>query len=421
MSQSSKPSRVLIPLGFAVCTSLFGDLSLYAVLVTQMDVVGLTVATVGVMLGVNRLVRIPANPLAGILADQWGRRRLFLTGMVLGVISTSAYGLVHGFWPFLLSRMMWGIGWTLINVNGVAMALDISTNTNRGKLTGIYNAWMMIGFTGGPLLGGFLVDTIGFRTAMLVLAACTLAGFIAVLFFLPETSPPRPEKTPRLTSALLGERLRSVWARRAALLTQHRGLVATSLLYLIMLFAGEGLVFSTVTLLLQRRMGDEVAVGALLIGVPTAAGILLGGRSLLSSLVGPVAGHLSDQKWGRLSVILLSLLLGAVSFVLLAFGNSLAVIVLGIVFSAVSVGTGLAILTAYLGDQTPPGRQGVVMGLYATVGDVGSMAGPFLAFALAEVIELKWIYLTSVLIFVGGAGLVWLNRKYESAKQRVSE
>jgi len=100
MNQARKPAHVLIPLGFAVCTSLFGDLSLYAVLVTQTEVVGLTMAMVGVMLGVNRLVRIPTNPLVGVLADRWGRRKLFLTGMALGVLSTSAYGLVYGFWPF---------------------------------------------------------------------------------------------------------------------------------------------------------------------------------------------------------------------------------------------------------------------------------------------------------------------------------
>ena len=122
---------------------------------------------------------------------------------------------------------------------------------------------MMIGFTGGPLLGGFLVDTIGFRTAMLILAACTLVGFLAVLLTLPETSPPKPGGAARLTTAMLTGRLRSVWSRRTALLKRHRGLVVTSLLFLIMLFAGEGLVFSTVTLLLQRRLGDEVALGAM--------------------------------------------------------------------------------------------------------------------------------------------------------------
>ncbi len=114
-----------------MCLSLLGDLALYTVLVTQLDVVGISLAAAGVMLGVNRLVRIPGNPLAGILYDRRGRRPLFLLGMVLAVISTASYGLVHGFWPFLAGRLAWGLAWTLINVGGTAMVLDISTPANR--------------------------------------------------------------------------------------------------------------------------------------------------------------------------------------------------------------------------------------------------------------------------------------------------
>ena len=44
MMQLRAPSRVLMPLGLAVCLSLFGDLTLYAVLVTQLDEVGLSLA-----------------------------------------------------------------------------------------------------------------------------------------------------------------------------------------------------------------------------------------------------------------------------------------------------------------------------------------------------------------------------------------
>ncbi len=191
MTRSRPPHRILTPLGLAVALSLSGDLTLYAVLVTQMEVVGLTLADVGVMLSVNRLVRIPGNPLIGLLLDRWGRRRLFILGMVIGVLTTAGYGLSYGFWPFLLARMAWGLGWTCINVGGMAMALDISTAADRGRVTGIYNTWMWGGFALAPLLGGFLVDRIGFRPAMGVAAALTAVGLLAVLLALPETARPR--------------------------------------------------------------------------------------------------------------------------------------------------------------------------------------------------------------------------------------
>ncbi|MCU0502628.1 MAG: MFS transporter, partial [Anaerolineae bacterium] len=92
MKTAPSPFHVVIPLGLAVCLSLLGDLTLYAVLVTQLDVLGLSLAAVGVLLSVNRLVRIPGNLVAGILFDRWGRRPLFLVGMTLGVLSTASYG-----------------------------------------------------------------------------------------------------------------------------------------------------------------------------------------------------------------------------------------------------------------------------------------------------------------------------------------
>ena len=183
--------RVLLPLGLAVCLSLFGDLTLYAVLVTQLDVVGLSLGAVGIMLGVNRLVRIPGNPLAGVLFDRWGRRPLFLLGMLVGVVSIVGSALLRGFWPFLLTRLGWGMAWTLINVGGMAMVLDVSTRANRGRLTGIYNTWMLAGLALGPLVGGLLVDTLGFRPALLICAGTCALGLAIAAVALPETSPPR--------------------------------------------------------------------------------------------------------------------------------------------------------------------------------------------------------------------------------------
>ena len=191
MSPPVRPARVLFPLGLAVCLSLYGDLTLYAVLVTQLDVVGLTLASVGIMLSVNRLVRIPGNPLGGLLVDRFGRRPLFLLGMLLGALTTASYGLLRGFWPFLAARALWGVAWIFIHVSGMSMVLDISTPATRGRLTGVYTTWQQIGFALGPLLGGLLVDAAGFRPAMLVGAGLTAVGLLVAALALPETVPAR--------------------------------------------------------------------------------------------------------------------------------------------------------------------------------------------------------------------------------------
>jgi MFS family permease len=409
MIQLRTPSRVLVPLGLAVCLSLFGDLTLYAVLVTRLDVVGLSLGAVGIMLGVNRLIRIPGNPLAGILLDRWGRRRLFIFGMLLGVLSTTSYGLVRGFWPFLVSRLAWGIAWTLINVGGMAMVLDVSSKVNRGRLTGLYNIWLWAGFALGPLVGGFLVDSIGFRPAMLSCASLTALGLVIAVVALPETARSANGDTqgkPRLRLSLW-HRLEDVWRRARNLLRADHSLVTLLWLYLITLFAGEGVIFSTISLLLQQRFGQRVAWGNLALGVASASGALLGLRALLAGIVGPLAGHLSDIRTGRWPIIIGSLVIGMVGFGLLSFAASPGAIMLGVALSAVSGGAASATLAAQVGDLTPSGREGVVMGAYATAGDIGSMAGPFLAFALLSVMNLQWVYLLCTFIFLVGLWLIW--------------
>lgn len=389
--QLPAPSRVLLPLGLAVCLSLFGDLTLYAVLVTQLDVVGLSLGSVGIMLGVNRLVRVPGNPLAGLLLDRWGRRPLFVVGMLLGVLSTAGYGLVRGFWPFLVARLGWGIAWTLINVGGMAMVLDVSRPTNRGRLVGLYNTWMLAGLALGPLVGGLLVDMIGFRPGLLICAGITAVGLVVAVAALPETAHGRMAN---------GEWRSAIGDTR---------LLTVAGLFLITQLAGEGVVFSTVSLLVQRCCGQTVSLGPLALGVASAGGLLLALRSLLAGGVGPLAGHVSDTPSGRWPVIVGSLVVGMLGFGLLSFATSLWAIVLGVMVSAVSGGAALATLAAQVGDLTPPGKEGVVMGAYATAGDVGSTAGPFLAFALLSVADLRWVYLLCTLAFVAGLGLVCNN------------
>ena len=49
------------------------------------------------------------------------------------------------------------------------------------------------------------------------------------------------------------------------------------------------------------------------------------------------------------------------------------------------------------------------MGLYSAVGDVGSMAGPMLAFSLIAVADLSWVYALCVAVCALGLGLLWLG------------
>jgi MFS family permease len=394
----------------AICLSLFGDLTLYTVLPSRREVAGLSLAAVGIMLGANRLIRIPGNPIIGAIFDRVGRRKLFLLGMTLAVLSTLGYGLLSGFVPFLITRLAWGLAWTLLNVGGIAMIHDISTPANRGRLSGAYNAWMLAGFAVGPLLGGFLVDLVGFRETMQLYAVITAVGWLVALLALPETyRPPRARETrgadrvrKRRTTDTIHMGLVQLRERVRQAPAVDRHLQAILLLVLLFQFAGEGIALSTFNLLLEHRFGATLRLGTLAIGVASATGILAALRSLIAAGAGPLAGLIADRRHNRSGVLAGSLVVGILGFGLLSVARSLPLILLGVIVSAISAGGGMAGLSAALGDRTVGHRRGLVVGAFATAGDIGSALGPLLAYTLAATVPVSWAYALCAVAFTGG-------------------
>ena len=393
----------LLPLGFAVALSLLGDLSLFATLTTQLGALHLTLAQAGILLSIHRLVRIPGNPLAGAWMDHVGRRPLFLLGMLLAVLSTASYGLVSGFWPLLLGRVGWGMAWTLINVGGLNMVLDLSTTASRGRLAGLYNAWVWVGYALAPLLGGFLVDTVSFRPAMLILAGVTVLGLGGAGLALPETL--STEVRAQSRGGVL-DRLAVLWQTGRELVTHQPALRRGMILFAMVQFAGDGIVLSSLALLVVQRLGTAINLGAAVIGAASLSGGLLALRSVVAGFTGPLAGLLSDRRFTRAAVIAGGLALGALSFGVLALGSALPVLAVGVVVGAVAGGALSTNLPAYLGDVAPVEQRGAALGVYATFGDAGSMLGPFLALALVPVVGLAPVYLFAALVFIGGIFLI---------------
>jgi MFS family permease len=197
------PQRVLTLLGAGTAISLLGDATLYAVLPNPPIAAqaGVSLAMVGVLLGVNRATRLLLNGPVGVLYDRLPRRRLLITSLVLGVISSIMYAAGWGFWPWLAGRVVWGVAWSLLSIGCNAVVLDISTDENRGRHSGQYQMWFFVGVASSSFLGGLFTDVFGFRPGLWLDAALIGGAALLWLFFLPETRPAerreRPVNNPR--------------------------------------------------------------------------------------------------------------------------------------------------------------------------------------------------------------------------------
>jgi DHA1 family multidrug resistance protein-like MFS transporter len=381
-----RQARLLLPLGTAIALSLTGDSTLYAVLPNQTAVVGISLGAVGVMLGANRLIRIPGNLLAGMLNDRLGRRRLFLLGLFLGILSTLSYSFVRGFWPLLAARLLWGIAWALINVGGYTMVLDWSTSADRGRVSGFYQVAYMVGLAISPILGGPLTDALGFRTAVRICAAVSAVGLVVAYVALPEIPPPGQGLTAGRASlhALVGM-LRRI----------DRRILVAGYIYLVVFFVGNGVLMSTISFYLGQRWGTSFSLGGVAIGVSSLAGVMLALRAALGILGGPVAGILSDRQANRWPVVRVAILAGVAGFAALALSSGVWALPVGVALVSLSAGALIAVLAAVVGDQAAGWRAGTAMGGVATAGDIGSAAGPLFAYALASAWGLRWVYLFS--------------------------
>lgn len=387
------PRRVLFALGLGTALSLMGDGTLYTVLPTHTAEAGIALSSVGIILGVNRAVRLFLNGPAGLAYDRWPRRWLFVPALFIGSLSTAVYAATRGFWPMLVGRLLWGLAWSGIWVGGATVILDVTTAQDRGRWTGLYQTWFFLGAALSALAGGLLTDWLGYGATMWLGAAVTALGGLVALILLPETR--------SIRSVLDRPSVEEIRPRLRA----NRGLWVAASLQGINRFVIAGVFAATMGLLVQ----DWLSSTSLTLGVATLTGLLMAGRTLLSVVAAPLAGAASDRLGSRWGMAAWGLAIGVVSMALVAWGEPVAILA-GVSLGAVAGGSVQALVTALTGDLVSQAQRGRAIGLLHTAGDLGSAIGPLAAYALMPWIGLGGVYLLCAGLFAVGLVLAMLFR-----------
>lgn len=167
----------------------------------------------------------------------------------------------------------------------------------------------------------------------------------------------------------------------------------------------SGLVTATLGLWLGTVFGQSIQAGALVFGVASVTGVLLGVRFLADFLWGPYAGHLSD-RFGRRPVIFLAGMVQIMAMVALSLPGSIAWTVVAAVAVFLAAPAVQVSLDAQTGGLGPPNRRAQTMSIYATWLDLGAAVGPLVGYGLASGIGLAWLYRSMALLLVF-AGVVY--------------
>jgi EmrB/QacA subfamily drug resistance transporter len=104
----------------------------------------------------------------GALGDRWGRRKIFLAGVVLFAAASAWCGAAPGVRQLIAARALQGIGAALLVPGSLALIAATYDRERRGRAIGTWAAFTSITAGAGPILGGWLIDTLSWRWIFLL-------------------------------------------------------------------------------------------------------------------------------------------------------------------------------------------------------------------------------------------------------------
>ncbi|MDI9887636.1 MFS transporter [Streptomyces sp. HNM0645] len=147
--------------------------------------------------------------LAGSTADRIGRRKVFKTGLVLFTLGSVLCSLAPNLESLVAFRMLQAVGGSMLN----PVAMSIITNTftdprERARAIGAWGAVVGISMAAGPVVGGLLVETVGWRSIFWINVPIGLTALLLTWRYVPESRAAKPRRADPagqlLVIALLG-------------------------------------------------------------------------------------------------------------------------------------------------------------------------------------------------------------------------
>ena len=358
---------------FVLSLSLLGDALLYVILPVHADAFGVSLAMVGFLLAINRIIRTFAYGFIADLAERIGLKKLCLIAATTAVLSTLGYTLLNGAIWLSLSRVMWGLSYAALLLTTLSYAAINPQKT--GTRIGLSRSVEQIGPLFAMTVGAWLATLVGPKAIFGYLAI--VSGLAVLLaFFLFEKAQPKTIKRP---------------AKRDRLFPRPDSLDA------LIFWMGAGIdgVFTlSISLMWAQQVSIELAI---LIG-----GSILAARRLSEMLVAPFAGIIADQFGTRLPLTI-AIMASICGFVLVGFGW----LVVGsclLVLARGALGTFFAAAVAKIYQDSKI----TALARNQTWRDIGAAAGPLVAGAALTIVSPELLHLGLAVAFTGA--FLWFLR-----------
>ncbi len=133
--------------------------------------------------------------LSGSMADRLGRRRVFLVGLCVFTLGSLLCSLAPSLGWLIAFRMMQAVGGSMLNPVAMSIIRNVFTDAReRAQAIGMWGATVGLSLALGPVVGGALVQSVGWRSIFWINIPVGVAAVALTARFVPESRAPRPRR-----------------------------------------------------------------------------------------------------------------------------------------------------------------------------------------------------------------------------------
>lgn len=131
-------------------------------------------------------------PIFGRLADMYGRKTLYVAGLVVFVAGSAMCGLASSLAWLITTRALQAVGAAMLSANSVAIIVSVAGDRLRGRALGIMTAVQAVGLCAGPTVGGWIVDRLDWRWVFWVNVPFGIAAAVLASVIVPKMNEVKP-------------------------------------------------------------------------------------------------------------------------------------------------------------------------------------------------------------------------------------
>lgn len=347
---------------------------------------------------------------SGTLADRFGRRRVFQLGLVVFGVASIACALAPSVGVLIAARIAQGVGGSMLSPVALAIVVNVMTDPKeRAKAIGVWAAVFGLSMAIGPIIGGVLIESFGWRSVFWVNVPVIVIVLMLTAVFVPESRAAQPRRLDLpgqlLLVAVVGgavglliEGPRIGWTSPSAV----TGYIAVALALASFVAVESRKTEPLVDLALFRHRPFPAAVlgavvvfvalnATLLLGTlylqqargmtPAAAGVMILPMAVAATVCAPLSGILVGRFGPRLPLLIAGSFtaLGGLCLVSLDNNTGLSTVLVAYLFLGIGFGFSNAPITNTAVNGLPKSQAGLAGGITSSARQFGAALGVALA------------------------------------------